>query len=77
MIGKRPRGRKRLGMQRVSERSIVRGIKDKGGKQERMENMEARNLPNARTITNKRIGNLHQIKLLNKFFHNERHYMSW
>ena len=30
----------------VSERSIVCGIKEKGGKQERMENMEAKNLRN-------------------------------
>jgi len=33
----------------------VCGIKEKGGKQERMENMEAKNLPNGRTPTNERI----------------------
>ena len=27
------------------------GIKEKGGKQERMENMEAKNMPNGRTLT--------------------------
>ena len=37
----------------VSERSVVCGTKEKGGKQERMENMEAKNLPNGRTPTKK------------------------
>ena len=35
----------------VSERSVVCGIKEKGRKQERMENMEAKSLPNGRTLT--------------------------
>jgi len=38
----------------VSERSVVCGIKEKGGKQERMENMEAKNVPNGRTLTTSR-----------------------
>src|SRR6218665_995477 len=51
MIGKRPR-RKTIGYAKsVSERSVVCGIKEKDGKQERMENMEAKNLPNGRTLT--------------------------
>jgi len=53
MIGKRPR-RKTIGYAKsVSERSVVCGTKEKGGKQERMENMEAKNLPNGRTPTKK------------------------
>jgi len=40
-IGKRPRGRKRFGkLNEFFERSVVCGIKEKGRKQERMENME-------------------------------------
>ena len=39
MIGKRPRGRKRLGMLNdFSKRSIVCGMKKKDGKQEIIEN---------------------------------------
>ena len=30
---------------------VVCGTKEKGGKQERVENMEAKNLPNGRTLT--------------------------
>jgi len=30
---------------------VVCGFKEKGGKQERMENIEAKNLPNGRTLT--------------------------
>jgi len=35
----------------VPERIVVCGIKEKGRKQERVENMEAKNLPNGRTLT--------------------------
>ena len=49
MIGKRPWGRKR-----VSERIVICGTKEKGGKQERVENMEAKNLPSGRTLTTTR-----------------------
>ena len=34
------------------ERIVLCGIKEKGGKQERVENKEAKNLPNGRTLTN-------------------------
>jgi len=34
-----------------AELSVVCGIKENGGKPERMENMEAKNLPNGRTLT--------------------------
>ena len=53
MIGKRPRGRKRVGMLNgfLHERSVVCGMKEKGGKQERMEKLEAKNVqPNDRTL---------------------------
>ena len=48
ILKKRPRGRKRFGM--LNE-FLKCGIKEKGRKQERMENMEAKNLPNGRTLT--------------------------
>ena len=53
MTEKRPRGRRRLGMlnEFLKEASYsIRGIKDKGGKLERMENIEAKNLPNGRKL---------------------------
>jgi len=37
--------------ERVSVRIVVCGIKEKGRKQERVENMEAKNLPHGRTLT--------------------------
>ena len=37
--------------ERVSERIVVSGTKEKGGEQERVENMEAKNLPHGRTLT--------------------------
>src|SRR6218665_93547 len=49
MIGKRSRGRKRLGM--LNEFLKECGTKEKGGKQERVETMEAKNLPHGRTLT--------------------------
>ena len=54
MLGKRPRGRKRGYVERVSERIVMCGTKEKGGKQERVENMEAKNVPNGRTLTTSR-----------------------
>ena len=49
---KKTKGKKTIGHAKwISERSVVCGIKEKGGKQERMENMEAKNLPNGRTLT--------------------------
>jgi len=49
---KKPSGKKTIGYAKwVSERSVVCEVKEKGGKQERMENMEAKNLPNGRTLT--------------------------
>ena len=36
---------------RAFERVVVYEIKDNGGKQERVENMEAKNLPNGTTLT--------------------------
>src|SRR6218665_436952 len=51
MIRKRPSGKETIGYaERVSESIVVCGTKEKGGKQERMENMEAKNLPNGRTL---------------------------
>jgi len=51
---KRPMGRKRLGMlnEFLKEAHVCRS-KEKGGKQGRMKNMEAKNLPNGRTLTTK------------------------
>ena len=49
MIGKRSRGRKRLGM--LNEFLKECGTKEKGRQQERVENMEAKNLPHGRTLT--------------------------
>ena len=37
--------------ERVSERIVVCGTKEKGRKQERLENLEAKNLPHGRTLT--------------------------
>src|SRR6218665_213907 len=51
IIGRRPRGRKRLGMLNEFLRVVICGTDEKGGKQERVENMEAKNLPNGRTLT--------------------------
>ena len=49
---KKTKGKQTVGYaKRVSERSVVCGIKEKGGKQERMENIEDKNLPNGRTLT--------------------------
>jgi len=44
MIGKRTRGIKRLGRPLY----VVCGIKEKDGKHDRMDNMEAKNLPDGR-----------------------------
>jgi len=52
MIGKRPRGRKRFGMlNEFLKESSYAELKGKGGKQERVENMEAKNLHIGRTLT--------------------------
>jgi len=53
MIGKRPRGRKLLGIlnEFLKEASYAELPKEKGRKQERMDSMEAKNLPNGRTLT--------------------------
>src|SRR6218665_333091 len=49
---KKTKGKETIGYaERVSERIVVCGTKEKGGKQERMENMEAKNLANGRTLT--------------------------
>jgi len=49
---KKTKGKKTIGYAKwVSEWSVVCGIKEKGGKQERMETMEAKNLPNGRKLT--------------------------
>ena len=40
-----------MGMLNEFLKEAICGIKEKGGKQERMKNMEARNLPNGRTLT--------------------------
>ena len=49
---KKTKGKEMIGYAKwVSERSVVCGIKEKSGKQERLENMEAKNLPNGRTLT--------------------------
>ena len=49
---KRTKGKEMIGYAEwVYERIIVCGFKEKGGKQERVENMEAKNLPNSRTLT--------------------------
>jgi len=51
MLGKRPRERKRLGkLNEVFKESSYAEL-EKGGKQERVENMKAKNLPNGRTLT--------------------------
>src|SRR6218665_3565049 len=49
---KKTEGKETIGYaERVSERIVVCGTKEKGGKQERVENMEAKNLPHGRTLT--------------------------
>src|SRR6218665_951547 len=46
------KGKETIGYaERVSERIVVCGTKEKGRKQERVENMEAKNLPHGRTLT--------------------------
>ena len=48
---KKTKGKETIGhAERVSERIVVCGTEEKGGKQERVENMEAKNLPNGRTL---------------------------
>src|SRR6218665_1210965 len=50
--GKKTKGKETIGYaERVSERFVACGTKEKGGKQERVENMETKNLPNGRTLT--------------------------
>src|SRR6218665_503509 len=50
MIGKRPRGRKRLGMlNEFLKESSYAELKRNCRKEERVENMEAKNLPHGRT----------------------------
>src|SRR6218665_2176493 len=54
MTEKKTKGKETIGYaERVSERVVVCGTKEKGRKQERVENniMEAKNLPNRRTLT--------------------------
>jgi len=57
---KKIKGKETIGYaERVSERIVVCGTKEKGSKQERVENMEAKNLPHGRTlvtIVNRMIG---------------------
>src|SRR6218665_879785 len=49
---KKTKGKETIGYaKRVSERIVVCGTKEKGRKQERVENMEAKNLPHGRTLT--------------------------
>src|SRR6218665_788906 len=49
---KKTKGKETIGYaERVSERIVVCGSKEKGRKQERVENMEAKNLPHGRTLT--------------------------
>ena len=49
---KKTKGKETIGYaERVFEKIVVCGTKEKGGKQERVENMEAKNLPNGRTLT--------------------------
>jgi len=51
---KKTKGKETIGYaERVSERIVICGTKEKGRKQERVENMEAKNLPHGRTITTK------------------------
>ena len=48
---KKTKGKETIGCaERVSERIVVCGTKEKGRKQERVKNMEAKNLPNGRTL---------------------------
>ena len=49
----------------VPERSVVCGIIEKDGKQERMEDIEAKNLANGRTLTTRRMvdGKLFPVRL--------------
>jgi len=49
---KKTKGQKTIGYAKwVSERSVVCGIKEKCGKQERMRKMEAKNQPKGKTLT--------------------------
>src|SRR6218665_2274375 len=49
---KKTTGKETIGYaERVSERIVVCGTKKKGRKQERVENIEAKNLPHGRTLT--------------------------
>ena len=49
---KKTKGKETIGYaERVSERIVVCGTKEKGRKQERVENMEAKNLPHGRNLT--------------------------
>jgi len=53
---KKTRGEETIGYaERVSERIVICGTKNKGGKQELVENMEAKNLPNGRPLTTTRV----------------------
>ena len=52
MIGKAPRRRTRLGMLNEFLKESSCGTKENGGKQERVENMEAKNLPNGNNNAN-------------------------
>src|SRR6218665_3940553 len=52
------KGKETIGYaERVSERIVVCEIKEKGRKQERVENMEAKNLPHGRTLTTRQTYN--------------------
>src|SRR6218665_3837896 len=49
---KKTKGKETIGYaERISERIVVCGTKEKGRKQKRVENMEAKNLPHGRTLT--------------------------
>ena len=49
---KKTKWKKTIGYaKRVPDRSVICGIKEKDGKQGRMENIETKNLPNSRALT--------------------------
>src|SRR6218665_2255767 len=53
---KKTKGKETIGCaERFSERIVVCGTKEKDRKQERVENMEAKNLPKGRTLTMTRV----------------------
>src|SRR6218665_125314 len=51
LFRKRTKGKETIGYaERVSERIVICGTKEIGGKQERVENMEAKNQPSSKTL---------------------------